>query len=324
MYQRLPLIIVLTLCAITASIGASGQKTDLKNSTDSLNTQVDTTTADTTGKKSQGITDSVFYESDHIDYDAIGKKLNLTGNSYVKYQNMTLLADTIEYDINSDIFTATGFPRLIQDKDTTVGDYMVYNIKTKRGRVRYASTRVDMGYFNGQKIVKTAKNELYVDQGDFTTCENVDHPDYYFYGKSIKMIPNDKIISRPVVLNIGDAPVAVLPYFIFPISRNRRSGFLTPTWGGHPTSGGYIDNVGYYLAPNDYTDFVVRGKVMEFQEFVIEAASHYNLKYLLNGSISGRYAFNSDFLNKQRQWAIDYTHNQNLTPDGLTQLRWKR
>ncbi|NLP00901.1 MAG: LPS-assembly protein LptD [Fibrobacter sp.] len=271
-------------------------------------------------RKKQEITDSIFYESDLINYDAESQILNLHGKALVKYQNIKLIADTITYDIENNLFTATGMPQLIEGGDTTVGDYMVYNIKTRRGRVRYASTSVEDGYFTGQRIVKSDKNELYVDQGDYTTCAHIDTPDYYFYGKSIKLIPNDKIISRPVVFNIGDAPVAVLPYFIFPLERNRRSGLLTPIWGGHPTSGGYVDNIGYYFAPNDYLDFLIKGKISEFRQFVLEGGSSYAIKYLLNGRISGRYAFDSEFQKSSQQWEINYSHNQKLTPDGLTQL----
>ena len=209
---------------------------------------------------------------------------------------------------------------LVEDKDTTVGDFMVYNIKTRRGRVRTASTRFDQGHFNGQRIIKTEKNELYVDQGDFTTCSDYESPHYFFYGKNIKVIPNDKIISRPVVLDIGDAPVAVLPFFMLPIQQKRSSGILTPAWGGNPTGGGFVDNIGYYFAPNDYVDLLVKGKVYDFSQFVAEASSHYALKYKLDGGITARYAFSSDFLNPNTQWTIDYYHNQNLTPDGLTKL----
>ncbi len=271
-------------------------------------------------KKNREITDTVRYEADRIDYDAEKKKLMLTGNGRIDYQNITLFADTILYLIEEDIFTATGMPRLIESGDTTVGDYMVYNIKTRRGRVNYASTHLSDAVFNGNRIVKSEENELYVDAGDYTTCAHVDTPHYCFYGRNIKVIPNDKIISRPVILNIGEAPVAALPYFIFPIERKRRSGFLTPVWGGHPSGGGYLDNIGYYFAPNDYVDLTVSSRVYEFSEFVVNASSNYALKYRLRGSLSTRYAINTDFLNRRKEWAINYSHDQNLTPDGKTRL----
>ena len=282
--------------------------------------QKDTVSDSTKTKKRREITDTVRYESDLINYDAANRVLRLIGRSKMKYQNIVLIADTIVYTMSDNLFTATGRPELIEDKDTTVGDFMAYNIKTKRGRVRYATTHIQDAYFSGQRIVKSENDELFVDKGDYSTCAIPDTPHYYFYGEHIRFMQNDKIISKPAVLNIGDAPVAALPYFIFPVERNRKSGILTPVWGGNPAGGGYVDNVGYYWAPNDYMDLVASARIREFSEFVMQASSHYGLKYHLNGSIGGRYVFNSGFLQSQRQWALDYSHNQNLTPDGLTQL----
>jgi lipopolysaccharide assembly outer membrane protein LptD (OstA) len=271
-------------------------------------------------KKRSELADTVHYESDLIHYDAANRILQLIGRSKVKYQNIVLLADTIVYTMSDNLFTATGRPELIEDKDTTVGDFMAYNIKTKRGRVRYATTHIQDAYFSGQRIVKSENNELFVDKGDYSTCAMADTPHYYFYGEHIRFVQNDKIISKPAVLNIGGAPVAVLPYFIFPVDRSRKSGILTPVWGGNPAGGGYVDNVGYYWAPNDYMDLMASAKIQEFSQFIMQASSHYALKYRLNGSIGGRYVLNTGFLQSQRQWALDYSHNQNITPDGLTQL----
>jgi lipopolysaccharide export system protein LptA len=271
-------------------------------------------------EKKQDLKDTVHYESDDIDYDAKGRILRLTGHAKVAYQNMKLVADTIVYTMADNLFTANGKPMLIEDKDTTIGDFMVYNIKTKRGRVRTATTHVQDAYFTGQRIMKTKDNELFVAEGEYTTCEFPDTPHYFFYGERIRLKPDDKIISKPVVLNIGDAPVVYLPYFIFPVERNRKSGFLTPIWGGNPAGGGYVDHIGYYWAPNDYYDLTASARVQEFSQFIANASSKYNVRYLLNGGFDAHYTFNSDFLNSQRQWSLDYNHSQTLTPDGLTTL----
>ena len=271
-------------------------------------------------KKHQDLTDTVRYESDNIAYDAEKKILRLCGHSRIRYQHMQLVADTIIYSTDDNLITASGKPELIEDKDTTVGDFMSYNIKTKRGRVHYATTHVDEAYFSGQRIIKTQKNELYVDEGEYTTCGLIDSPHYYFYGEHIRLVPNDKMISEPAILNIGDAPVAVLPFFIFPINRNAKSGILTPIWGGNPAGGGYVDNIGYYYTPNDYYDLLTSMRVQDFSQFVANVSSRYNDRYILNGSISTQYTFNSEFLQSQREWSINFTHNQNITPDGLTQL----
>jgi len=276
--------------------------------------------ADTAGKKKNELTDTVFYESDFIEYDNENKTLQLFSNAQIKYQNITLQADTIVYDVDNNLFQARGKPQLIEGSDTTTGDIMVYNIKTKRGRVSYATARFDDTYFTGSKIVKTEENRLYIANGDFTTCENPEHPHYYFYGEQVKVIPEDQAVGRPVVFNVGDAPVAVLPYFVMPLQRGRRSGWLTPSWGGSVSNGGYVDNLGYYYAPNDYTDFTLSAKVQEFNSFVLNAGSRYALRYKLEGSVSGRYVIDNTLENETQQWALDYRHNQYLAPDSSTRL----
>jgi lipopolysaccharide assembly outer membrane protein LptD (OstA) len=273
-------------------------------------------------KKSGDLTDTVFYgtEGGYIDYDVDKKTMHLVHNAMVRYQNLTLYADTIVYRIDDALFEASGKPQLVEGGDTTIGEAMIYNIKTRRGRVRYASTHMNDAYFNGRQIIKSPANELYIDQGDYTTCAYVEEPHYFFYGKNIKLIPDDKIICRPVVLAIGGAPVGVLPFIWFPIQKNRKSGLLTPIWGGHPESGGYIDNLGYYWAFNDYSDLSLSARVQDFQEFVFNGASNYCKKYQLNGNISGHYTYNGNFQQRNQQWSLNYSHNQILIPDGSLTL----
>jgi lipopolysaccharide assembly outer membrane protein LptD (OstA) len=288
-----------------------------------VKTQGPAAAKDTTKKTGkQGVLDTVYYGSDggFIDYDVENKQLKLIGNALVKYQDITLNADSITYFMDDGLLVASGKPQLVEKRDTTVGESMVYNIKTKRGRVKYASAHMDDAYFNGNKIVKAENNDLFIEEGNYTTCAFVDTPDYFFYGKTVKVVPNDQVISRPVVFALGDAPVAWLPYFIFPLERNRKSGFLTPIWGGHPESGGFLDNLGYYFVPNEYVDFTAWAKIMEFNNFVFNGATRYSRKYWLSGSLTGQYANSGSFLTRSQQWSLDYTHSQNITPDGNTTL----
>ena len=310
--------------AVTDTVADIGIAVPADGYADTLVTAIADTsaTADTalTGVSSPAVTDTVFYEADFAEYDNVERVLVLTGRAVVRYQNITLQADTIIYTVSNDQFQARGLPQLIEGNDTTVGDFMVYNIKTRRGRVTYAMARFDDTYVTGSNIVKTADNRLYIEQGDYTTCQDPAHPHYYFYGRHIKVIPEDKVISRPVVLNIADAPVAILPYFIMPLERGKRSGWLAPSWGGSVSRGGYIDNLGYYYAPNDYYDLMLSSKVQEFNSFVFNTRGRYALRYVLDGEVSGRYVVDNRLETSTQQWALDYRHNQFLTPDGKTRL----
>ncbi len=271
--------------------------------------------------KAKGPTDTVTYEADVIRYDLQGRTVLLNGNAVTRYQDVTLRADTIMYRIDDNLFYAVGNPELTEGNDITVGDTLTYNIKTRRGSVRHATTRTSDEYFTGNRIVKSRENWLYIEDGDYTTCAYLDHPHYSFYGHHLKVIPKEKGISKPVVLNIGEAPVAVFPYFVLPLERGRRSGLLTPGWGGHPTSGGYVDNVGYYWVPNDYMDFTLAGKFKEFSDVEFTGNARYTRRYWLNGSISGRYHVGSNYRVTNQEAFLTFSHNQNLLPDASLTLR---
>lgn len=281
----------------------------------------DSTALDSVGPSGSTLTDTVRYEADVIRYDLANRIVHLAGTAKAAYQDITLYADTIRYFINENLFTAVGSPKLVEGSDVTVGDTLSYNIKTKRGYVRYATTKMTDEYFTGHKIVKSKENHLYIHDGDYTTCAHLDHPHYTFYGRNLKIIPKDIAVCRPVILNIGEAPVAIFPYYPMPLERGRRSGFLTPGWGGHPTSGGYLDNIGYYWAPNDYMDFLLAGKIKEFRDLVLTASARYRLRYWLDGSISGSYHIGSDYKASRQEWALSFAHSQNLLPDGTFTLR---
>ncbi len=286
---------------------------------------VDTTAQDTAVETIPGIQtdpgkDTVRYESETIEYDMERKMLHLVENAVVRYQDVTLYADTIVYMIDENLFIASGSPQLVEGGDTTVGEYMTYNINTRRGHLQYASTHMDEAYFNSRRVVKAKDNTFHAHHGDYTTCAYPELPHYYFYAKDIKFIPNDKIYARPAVFNIGGVPVGALPYIILPVDRSRSSGVLTPRFGGNPGSNFYLDNLGYYWAINEYVDLTVSGKVEEFREYVAKASSRYALRYWLDGGISTRYSRTERYDRDSQEWALDYSHNQILTPDGTFTL----
>lgn len=315
----IPLILLLGVLTVSAQDTIKTPPDTILNQrqTDTLSTLDDDTSL--TGETVERV-DTVAYDADKIQYDLQEDLLLLTGNCVVSYQNMRLYADTIHYLMDENLLLASGVPQLIEGTDTIVGETMVYNLVTRRGKVQYATARSGRGAYTGVQIAKGDSSTFYIDQGDYTTCALIDTPHYFFYSRNIKVTPGDKAISRPIILNIGDAPVAALPYYILPLERGRQSGFLRPRWGGNVNRGGYLDNVGYYWAINDYMDFSIWGKVQEFEDFILQARGQYNLKYWLSGHISGRYAQTSGLDLENTQWSLNYRHDQNLVPDASLRL----
>jgi lipopolysaccharide assembly outer membrane protein LptD (OstA) len=97
--------LILIISIFFAAITVSGADAD---SSKALSPQKDSDSlAASPKKRSQDITDTIFYLSDYISYDAEQKILHLAGKAEIKYQNLTLNADTIFYSINENLFTAS-------------------------------------------------------------------------------------------------------------------------------------------------------------------------------------------------------------------------
>ena len=93
----------------------------------------------------------------------------------------------------------------------------------------------------------------------FTSCD-LHEPHYYFGSKKMKIIDQkEQIIAKPMILYIQDFPAITLPFSILPNSSGKqKSGFIMPSFGHSSESGTWIEDLGYYYAPNDYYDIIIR------------------------------------------------------------------
>ncbi len=264
--------------------------------------------------------DAISYSADYVLYNKADTIIVLNGNSIICYDDVVLTADTIFYHTSKRIMIATGNPVMIDDTDTLYGDYIAYNIREQSGKVRHGRyDSEDELHYTGERIARDS-GAVFIDNGSYTTSQAVDSVHYFFYGKKIKVIPNDKSIVKPFVLNIEDAPIAAFPFLIVPMDQNRTNGMLTPRWGVNLNGSGSIDNIGYYWAPSDYFDFLVAGKIDDFESYVVKAESRYAVKNKLSGRLYADYSLNEKYRAGSRRWSIDFNHNQNLLPDNSLTL----
>jgi lipopolysaccharide assembly outer membrane protein LptD (OstA) len=273
--------------------------------------------------------DTVNYSANVVQYSVSDSTLCLYGEAVLESEGIRLVSDTIKYHAGRKTLEAWGHPILYSDGNTVSGEKMYYYMNEKRGKVDYGSARSEGKLYNGNLIAKMADASYLVKSGDYSTCDRDTNPHYYFWGEKMKILPGDKAIVKPFVLNIADVPVAILPYFIVPINRNRRSGFLTPRWGqitDQGSQGGYINDIGYYWAINDYTDLEARanftnGEGFFFQNVRFNALFNYALRYTLNGSLDADYDILQGSEGNRYSWGLRYRHTQNIQPDGSFTLR---
>ena len=118
-----------------------------------------------------------------------------------------------------------------------------------------------------QAAVGSAKNARFDrknNRDDFesvtwTTCPRL-HPAWHIKAHTLMLDHNrERGIARDMTLRIGKIPVFYLPYFSFPISSARQSGFLIPSVGSSEERGFEV-SIPYYwnIAPNQDATFTFR------------------------------------------------------------------
>ena len=95
----------------------------------------------------------------------------------------------------------------------------------------------------------------FIKEAKVTTSKNTVDPDYYIRIRKGKFIPKSKIIAGLSNLYIANVPTPIfLPFAYFPLTENRRTGFIFPSIGQNNDRGYFVQNGGYYFAPSDFFD----------------------------------------------------------------------
>lgn len=289
--------------------------------------------------KPSDIDTTVFYEAKLIDNDLKARKSYFTGNAVVRYQEMTLKAAKITLDWESHLIIAeplsdttwvkqdstaadsipqvkwVGEPVLTESGTEMTGFKMIYDYKTERGRIIKGRSDVEGGKYVGTQIKRVDKNTFNVSNSTYTTCDLDSNPHFRFEARRMKMIPNDKVVAKPIILKLGEIPVFAMPFAVFPNRKGRHSGILIPHFGSSYQEGRFLRDLGYYWAPSDYFDAKTTVDFFERSGFLFRGGANYSVRYLLNGSVSGSFT-RKDFETggKVRRWDLTFDHNQEISP----------
>ncbi len=266
--------------------------------------------------------DTVSWSSGLFYYQAAEKKFSLYNKAVLNHKDYQLLADTILLYNSEEMVEAFGHPVIKDNNNPDINGYRLkYNHRKKIGEMYYGSSTRDNQTFNGMEVRRQPTGQVYITRGDFTSC---DPASYFFYSRRLVLEPNKRVLARPIVMNLGEVTVAVAPMFVMPLGKGRRSGLLRPKMGGDQLQGFFIRDLGYYLVTNDYTDLLISGDMIEgekgtFDKTNLRSQFRYNKRYFLTGNI-GANSYVSDFNPGNSGWEVNFTHDQNLTPDAVQKL----
>ncbi|OQX84947.1 MAG: hypothetical protein B6D63_03465 [Candidatus Latescibacteria bacterium 4484_7] len=255
--------------------------------------------------------DRVIYNAVIIEYFADTEDVVLRRNASLKYSNRTLMADRIDFNSRLNVLEAVGEPVIDESGQKMYGSEMGYDLDSNTGVVLNGSTKYGEGYYQGQEIYKVGSDVLKVYNSKYTTCD-LKQPHYSFRAKRMKVFIDDKIVSGPIVLYVGEMPVFYLPFLVNSIRKGRHSGFLRPNIdiGINSRAGRFIRGLGYYWATNDYTDFLLTSDFNENRSFRVHLDNRYKLRYVFDGFV--RLNFYRDLATYRNEWTIESQHNQSF------------
>lgn len=270
--------------------------------------------------------DVQYNASDSLIYDILDEKVHLYGNAVVIYKDLTLEAHYIQLDWANNMVIAQskldslGNPvEKAKFKDLESEYYaktIMYNFKTKKGKVIEARTQEGEGYIHADTIKRNEYEEWYAKNGKYTTCD-LDHPHFYISAKKLKLVPDKVIVSGPANLVIHDIPTPLFaPFGIFPIQKTRRSGIILPQYGAEANRGFFFRDGGYYWHASDNFDMAMTGSIYTNGSWGLGNTMRYAKRYKFNGNLLLAYNRNrtgdveAPSFNVINDFRVTWSHNQ--------------
>ncbi len=233
-------------------------------------------------------TDIVYYGGRRAIFLASENLVVLLDSAWVRYRDMSVLSDSIYYDIKSHILSAYHSVRFKTTSEEVIGTELHYNVDTRKGLMRNARTKVENGYLTATEVWLVKEKVINARAANYTTCDR-EHPHYTFFGPRVKLLMDDIAITEPVLLKIGKVPLLAAPFWLVPVASKRKSGLMPFKVGNSLEQGYYAKGISYYWVINDYADITFFLDLMTRKGVQFRTEAVYIVNPYTQGSIQASY-----------------------------------
>ncbi|MGL5547908.1 MAG: putative LPS assembly protein LptD, partial [Tannerellaceae bacterium] len=288
---------------------------------------VDSLSQDTIKKSANALDAIVDYQAADSIVMTNGNWAYLFGDGKVKYEQIELESEEINMNLDSSLVFAKygldsigaefGFPLFKDGGEQYEAKTMKYNFKTKKGYITELITQQGEGFVVAGESKKMENNDIFMKGGKYTTCDNHDHPHFYFQLTKAKVRPQKNVVTGPAYLVMEDVPLPIaVPFGFFPFSQTYSSGIIMPTFGDENARGFYLRDGGYYFALSDYIDLALTGEIYTKGSWGLQARSNYRKRYKYSGGFNLAYLVTKlgdkglpDY-SKSKDFKITWNHSQ--------------
>lgn len=248
----------------------------------------------------------------------------LSGNAEVSRDSQQVTADVIKYDQPAETADLNGNINYWDESLYLKSNEAFLELNKDTGNFKEADFVIKDSRARGtaDKMLLEVGKRSELEEVEYTTCD----PNDEFWKLSADKIELDHEENwgkaRNVVLRIKDIPVFYTPYMSFPLSDERKSGFLAPSYGNTNRHGFQIRTPYYWnISPNMDATFTPRlltnSGVMamgEYRYLFKRAAGEINFEYL---------ASDNERQDEHRN-ALSFTHHQQFFDTGNLFLTYNR
>lgn len=260
----------------------------------------------------------------------VDKQIKAKGDAILIKSGKRIEANEILFDQISNELEADGNVKLKAGNQLITGEKLFLNVDESIGEIPNATFDSDTenksainqsirGFAENLKILGTNKTSL--EGAEITTCE-VGKTDWFIKGTKIDIDNKTKTVDATNArMEFKGVPILYSPKVNFSFNDQRKSGFLSPTWGTTTKSGFQVKSPYYFnIAPNK--DAMITPRYMGKRGLQIGGQYRY-LEKNSSGEANIEFLNNDYMLNKER-YLLNFKHKQKFTENFTGYYRYEK
>ena len=234
------------------------------------------------------------------------------GSAELRRNTAVIKAEALHYDQDTDLADAYGQVRVISNGALFAGPEAHLRVEASEGYMPTPKYHFNLtgGSGSAERVDLLDSERSIFTNGTYTACQCATDPAWYIKGSEFQFDTGaDEGVAHNGVLFFQGVPIFASPWLTFPLSGDRRSGFLPPLFSVSSTNGVEL-SVPYYfnIAPN--RDLTLTPEIISRRGLFTDASFRY-LSPNYAGTFTGQF-LPQDAITKTNRWAIFMQHTQNF------------
>lgn len=171
-------------------------------------------------------------EAEHLDFDRQNGVYRAEGDVHLNSGPIRLRAHKVDYEVASGQAFASGQVVVETPEGTLRGEIVSFNLNTGLGRIDKGELFLKQSnfYLAGDYIERLEASRYHVRKGTFTVCDAAD-PAWKFTARDLDIDVEGYAKGYHSLFYLGGIPSFYLPYMLYPVKQERKSGLLFPEFG---------------------------------------------------------------------------------------------